>query len=41
MCDRIALMWNGDIIEVAERERFFGDPDDPRTSAFVKGELVY
>jgi len=41
MCDRIALMWNGDIIEVADRERFFGDPDDPRTSAFVKGELVY
>jgi tungstate transport system ATP-binding protein len=41
MCDRIALMWNGDVVEVADRERFFSEPDDPRTSAFVKGELVY
>jgi len=41
MCDRIALMWNGEIIETADKDKFFSSPDDPRTSAFVKGELVY
>jgi len=41
MCDRIALMWDGEIIEVAEKKKFFEDPDDPRTAAFVKGDIVY
>ena len=41
MCDRIALMWGGEIVEVAEKDKFFEKPDDPRTAAFVKGELVY
>lgn len=41
MCDRIALMWGGEIVEVAEKDKFFENPDDPRTSAFVKGEIVY
>jgi len=41
MCDRIALMWDGEIIEVADRKKFFEDPDDPRTAAFVKGDIVY
>ena len=41
MCDRIALMWGGEIVEVAEKDKFFENPDDPRTAAFVKGELVY
>jgi len=41
MCDRIALMWDGEIIEVADNEKFFERPDDPRTAAFVKGDVVY
>jgi tungstate transport system ATP-binding protein len=41
MCDRIALMWDGEIVEVADRKKFFDSPDDPRTAAFVKGEVVY
>lgn len=41
MCDRVALMWDGEIIEVADRKEFFENPKDPRTSAFVKGEAVY
>jgi len=41
MCDRIALMWDGEVVEVAARRKFFEEPDDPRTAAFVKGEVVY
>ena len=41
MCHRIALMWDGRIVEVADRKRFFEAPEDERTAAFVSGELVY
>lgn len=41
MCDRIALMWDGELVEVAPKKKFFENPDDDRTAAFVKGELVY
>jgi tungstate transport system ATP-binding protein len=41
MCDRIALMWDGEVVEVAEKKKFFEEPDDPRTAAFVNGEVVY
>jgi tungstate transport system ATP-binding protein len=41
MCDRIALMWDGEIVEVADKKRFFEAPEDKRTAAFVSGELVY
>jgi len=41
MCDRIALMWDGEVVEVADKKKFFEEPDDPRTAAFVKGDIVY
>ncbi len=41
MCDRVALVWGGEVVEVADRTDFFENPADPRTSAFVKGEAVY
>lgn len=41
LCDTVALMWDGRIIEVADKDKFFRNPDDPRTAAFVKGEVVY
>jgi tungstate transport system ATP-binding protein len=41
LCHRIALMWDGEIIEVAEKEKFFESPDDERTAAFVRGDVVY
>ncbi|MFY9606247.1 MAG: ATP-binding cassette domain-containing protein, partial [Thermoplasmata archaeon] len=41
MCDRIALMWEGEVVEVADKRKFFENPDDARTAAFVRGELVY
>jgi len=41
MCDKIALMWDGEVVEVADKSKFFEEPDDPRTAAFVKGDVVY
>jgi len=41
LCHRIALMWDGEIIEVAENRKFFENPDDERTAAFVRGDVVY
>ena len=41
MCHRIALMWDGKVVEVADKKRFFEAPEDERTAAFVSGELVY
>lgn len=41
MCHRVALMWDGEVVEVADKKRFFETPEDERTAAFVSGELVY
>ncbi len=38
---RVALMLDGRLIEVADVETFFESPHDPRTRAFVRGEMVY
>ena len=41
LAHRVALLLEGKVAEVAEKERFFGSPSDPRTAAFVRGEMVY
>jgi tungstate transport system ATP-binding protein len=41
LCDSVALMWDGRVIEVADKKKFFENPDDSRTAEFVKGEVVY
>lgn len=41
LCSRVAFMWGGELVEVADRDKFFESPSDPRTRAFVAGELVY
>jgi tungstate transport system ATP-binding protein len=41
LADRVALMLEGHIVEVADVERFFENSEDPRTAAFVRGEMVY
>ena len=41
LAHRVALLLEGRIIEVAPAERFFSSPADPRTLAFVRGEMVY
>jgi len=41
LADRVAFLMEGQIIEVAETHSFFEAPSDPRTAAFVRGEMVY
>ena len=41
LADRVALLLEGQIVEVADVESFFQSPHDPRTAAFVRGEMVY
>ena len=41
LAHRVALMLEGQIVEVAGVEDFFESPHDPRTAAFARGEMVY
>jgi tungstate transport system ATP-binding protein len=41
MAHRVAFLWDGKVIEVAETDTFFNHPVDPRTAAFVRGDVVY
>ena len=41
LAHRVALMLEGRIIEIGDVEAFFQSPHDPRTAAFVRGEMVY
>jgi tungstate transport system ATP-binding protein len=41
MAHRVALMLEGQIVEVADVDTFFEAPTDPRTAAFVQGEMIY
>lgn len=41
LADRVALLLDGQIIEVADVESFFTAPQDSRTGAFVRGEMIY
>jgi tungstate transport system ATP-binding protein len=40
LADRVALLLEGRIVEVASVQDFFQSPRDPRTAAFVRGEMV-
>ena len=41
MAQRVALLLDGRLVEVANSQEFFSAPKDPRTAAFVRGEMVY
>jgi tungstate transport system ATP-binding protein len=41
LAHRVALLLEGQVVEVSDVERFFESPRDPRTAAFVRGEMVY
>jgi tungstate transport system ATP-binding protein len=41
LAQRVAFMLDGRLVEVADVESFFENPQDPRTSAFVRGDMVY
>jgi tungstate transport system ATP-binding protein len=38
---RTGLLLEGRLIEIADTSTFFNAPTDPRTAAFVRGEMVY
>ena len=41
LAHRVALILEGRLVEVADVHAFFEAPQDPRTAAFVRGEMVY
>jgi tungstate transport system ATP-binding protein len=41
LCDRVALMWDGGVVEVADNKKFFENPDNPKTAEFIRGDVVY
>jgi tungstate transport system ATP-binding protein len=41
LATRVALFMDGDLVESAPAHRFFDSPSDPRTAAFVAGDLNY
>jgi tungstate transport system ATP-binding protein len=41
LAHRTGLILNGRLVELADTAVFFGCPADPRTAAFVSGEMVY
>jgi tungstate transport system ATP-binding protein len=41
VADRIVLMLDGRLVEVADTEAFFNRPTDPRTKDFVEGKMIY
>jgi tungstate transport system ATP-binding protein len=38
---RAALLLDGQVVEIAPAATFFTSPADPRTAAFVRGEMIY
>jgi tungstate transport system ATP-binding protein len=41
LAHRVGLMLGGRIVEVTDTTSFFESPRDPRTAAFVRGDMVY
>ena len=41
LAQRVGLMLDGQLVEIADVKTFFEAPSDPRTAAFTGGEMVY
>ena len=41
LADRVALLLDGRLIEVDDKEKMFTAPDRPETAAFMNGDLLY
>jgi tungstate transport system ATP-binding protein len=41
LADRIALLLDGQIVEVGPADRVLDAPQDPRTRAFLSGDMIY
>ncbi len=40
LAQRVGLLLEGCLVEIADTDKFFQSPQDPRTAAFVRGEMV-
>ena len=41
LADSVALILDGRLVELSPTEQFFTAPNDPRTGAFTRGEMIY
>jgi tungstate transport system ATP-binding protein len=41
LASRTGFLLDGKVVEIAETGQFFESPTDPRTAAFVRGDMVY
>jgi tungstate transport system ATP-binding protein len=41
LAHRVGLLLEGQIAELSNADAFFESPHDPRTAAFVRGDMVY
>jgi tungstate transport system ATP-binding protein len=41
LAQRVAFLYDGELLEVADADSFFHRPQDARTAAFLRGELIY
>ncbi|MBN1582528.1 MAG: phosphate ABC transporter ATP-binding protein, partial [Anaerolineae bacterium] len=41
LAHRVGLLLDGRLVEIEQVDRFFEQPQDARTAAFVRGEMVY
>ena len=41
LAHRVALMLEGRLVEVGDVQSVFEQPTDPRTAAFVRGDMIY
>ncbi len=41
IADRVGILLNGELIEVNSKEGIFTSPEDARSAAFLKGEMIY
>jgi tungstate transport system ATP-binding protein len=41
LADRVGFFVNGELVEVAETDQIFNYPEDERTRAFVRGDMIY
>jgi len=41
LAKRVAFLLDGKVVEVSETDTIFNQPQDPRTAAFVRGDMVY
>ncbi len=41
LADNVIFLYNGEIVEAADVNKFFDNPDDERTLKFINGEMIY